>query len=168
MAEDAFVRMLLVAAGGHVTDERDVELARAAGAWAYEHGWRPYLGDCQGFVCGRNGLEFWVDGASAPDALLILVRLQPGTGWKIHCRYPVANLGHALNVLVAEELLPDRFSTIGRRALEDHAAALERSAAFIRRRSLFADSEGWVEADVLDQAAASARRFAGAQLAVLS
>lgn len=180
MAEDAFVRMLLVAAGGYVTDERDVELARAAGAWAGRNGWRPYLGDCQGFTCGRGSLEFWIDGVNAPDALLILARLQPGTGWKIHSRYPVANLGHALDVLAAEQLLPARFSTIGRRTLEDFGEALDRGASKLWEMAEqttpveiaeYGEHYPWdlrIRSVTMNRAADQARAFPRSELAVTS
>lgn len=178
MAEDAFVRMLLEAAGGNVADERDVELARAAGAWAYDHGWRPYLGEHQGFVCGHNGLEFWVDDVPSRDALMVMARIQPGAGWKAHARYPVAHLGHALDVLAAEGLIPARFSTIGRRALDDYAEALDRAA---RTFWLMAEGAGAkeiveygkyypqemrVRSATLNRAADQARAFPRGELAV--
>jgi len=180
MAEDAFVRMLLESAGGNVVDERDVVLARAAAAWALRHGWRPYLGDHQGFVGGHNGLEFWVDDAPTRDALMILARVQPGTGWKAHGRYPIAHLGHALDVLAAEGLIPARFSTIGQRALEDYAEALDRSASVLgllaqevgpAEVAEYGEHYAWelkVRAAVMNRAADQARAFPRAELAVLS
>lgn len=164
MAEDAFVRMLLEAADGTVADERDIELARAAGRWALSHGWRPYLGDGQGFVCGHNGLEFWVDDAPSRDALVVMVRISPGRGWRAHARYPVDHVGHALDLLAAEGLLPARFSTIGRRALADHAEVLWRAA----KRVLDIDDAMFDWACGLAEAAASAERFPSGELAVLS
>jgi hypothetical protein len=165
MSEDAFVRMLLEAAGGNVVDERDVELARAAARWALKpkNNWRRYL---DGFICGHDGLEFWVQHTPSRDALTVMVRLTPGTGWNQHGRYPVAHLGHALDLLAAEGLLPARFSTIGRRALEDHAEAMSRAA----RQLIQGDSPDGqtVWAAALSDAADSARRFAGAELAVMS
>lgn len=166
MSEDGFVRMLLEAAGGNVADERDVELARAASTWALSHGWRPYLGDSQGYVRRRASLEWWVDDAPTRDALMIHVRLQPGTGWKRHGRYPVAHLGHALDLLAVEQLIPARFSTLGRQALEDHAEALQRAA----RQLVTGDGPDGqtVWAAALAEAAESARRFSGNHLLVLS
>ncbi len=178
MAEDAFVQMLLKAAGGHVDDERDMDLAQAAALWASQpqHGWRPYL---QGFIRGHNGLEFWVDGMVAPEALLILVRLQPGTGWKVHGRYPVAHLGHALDVLAAEGLIPAQFCTIGRRALGNYAEALDRAAGVLSAIGRAATSqeiadygefyprEMEIRAAAMNRAADQARAFPRAELAVL-
>lgn len=180
MAEDAFVRMLLEAAGGNVADERDVVLARAAGAWAHRHGWRSYLGEGQGMICGHSGLEFWIDDAPSRDALMVMVRIAPGTGWRKHARYPVAHLGHGLDVLAAEGLIPARFSTIGRRALEDFAEALDRGASALDQLGATATAaevaeygehypqEMRVRAAVMNRAADQARAFPRAELAVTS
>jgi hypothetical protein len=180
MAEDAFVQMLLEAAAGNVADERDVELARAAGAWAHRHGWRPYLGASHGFVCGHGGLEFWVDDVPTRDALLVMVRIQPGSGWRSHARYPIAHLGHALDMLATEGLIPPRFSTIGRRALEDFGEALDRSAgklwemaeqATLAEIAEYGEHYPWdlrIRSAVMNRAADQARAFPRGELAVTS
>lgn len=180
MAEDAFVRMLLEAADGTVADERDIELARAAGRWALSHGWRPYIGEGQGFVCGHNGLEFWVDDAPSRDALVLMVRIEPGRGWKTHARYPVDHVGHALDLLAAEGLLPARFSTIGRRALDDYAEALDRAATHFWMMAETATAaelaeygehyphEMRVRSATMNRAADQARAFPRAELAVMT
>jgi hypothetical protein len=180
MAEDAFVQMLLEAAGGNVADERDVTLARAAGAWAHRNGWRPYLGAHQGFICGHSGLEFWVDDVPTRDALLVMVRIHPGKSWRSHARYPIAHLGHALDVLAAEGLIPPRFSTIGRRALEDFAEALDRSASKMWQMAdqaspaeieEYGEHYPWdlrIRSAVMNRAADQARAFPRGELAVTS
>lgn len=121
-AEEDFVRMLLEAAGGNVADQRDVELARAAGNWALRNGWSQYIANGEGFICDREGLQFWINDTAARDALMIMVRISPGTGWQVHGRYPVAHVGHALDLLAAEELLPPQFSAIARRVTEASAS----------------------------------------------
>lgn len=176
MSENGFVQMLLEAAGGSIADQRDMELACAGAQWALSHGWRPYLGAYQGYVGGNRGLEFWVNDTPTRDALMVMVRVAPGTAWKVHARYPVAHLGHALDILAAEELIPARFSTIGRRALEGHAEALEGAAdtlgdvvrrAYCADRNRDAELVGEARIASLLEAAESARRYAGAELAVL-
>jgi hypothetical protein len=178
MAENGFVQTLLEAAAGNVADERDVELARAASAWAYRNGWRAHLG--AGFVCDCNNLQFRVDSDVERDALTVMVRLRPGPGWKLHARYPIAHLGHALDVLAAEGLIPARFSTIGRRALEDHAEALDRGAAELAMMAELVGpaeiaefgehyaGELLVRAAVMNRAADQARSFPRGELAVLN
>lgn len=177
MSEDRFVAMLLAAAGDVVTDQRDIELARSAGAWALRNGWEPYLND--GWVCTRpGGLQFWVDDTPSPGALLISVRLEPGRPWRTHVRAPVADLGQALDKLAGERLLPARFCTLGRAALDDYAEALDRAASSLWD---LAHEPGAVEAEgefypwemrirsaTLNQAASRARAFPRAELAVLA
>lgn len=163
MSEDGFVRMLLEAAGGEVTDERDLQLARNAAHWALNHGWQPSpYGDDQGFICNRGGLQFWVDDTSSRDALMVMVRLDSSADWRTHGRYPIAHLGHALDVLTAEGLLPAWFSTISRSALEGHAEVLWRAA----KRVLAQDESLADWACGLAEAAESAKRYARAELAV--
>lgn len=169
MSEDAFVRMLLEAADGVVTDERDVDLARAAATWALQPasrgggGWRSYLDD--GFLIARSGLQYWVSAAAYRGRLIVMVRLEPGTCWRQHGQWQIADLGHALNVLANERLLPARFCTLGREALEDHAEALDRAAERLMDGPDATVMTDW--ACGLAEAAASARRFSAGQLAVL-
>lgn len=127
MTEDLLVQMLLELGGGIVRDERDVELARAAGRWAVESGgWVLHLNN--GFFFEIQALTFWILANPREQVLEIQVRLGPGHGWQVHARHRVAHLGHGLDLLAAEELLPPRFSTLGRRALDAHAAVLWRYA----------------------------------------
>lgn len=178
MAEDTLVRMLLEVAGGAVADERDVELTRAAARWAHDvAGWRLHLHN--GFVFERNGMCFWVL-ANRPDQVLeIRISSDMRFRWTTHARHRIAHLGHGLDVLAAEDLLPARFSTIGRKALDDYAEALDRAAS---RLAAMGDEAGPAElaeygehypwemrlrAAVMNRAADQARAFPRAELAVM-
>lgn len=170
MAEDTLVQMLLEAADGAVADDRDVELARAAARWATEvAGWQLHLHN--GFVFDRDALAYWVRHNVTEQVLEIRVRIDGvRPTYRTHARHHIAHLGHGLDVLASEHMIPARFCTLGRRALEDHAEVLERAAA-----RLWAETAELPDADRasrldralgLVDAAESARRFAGAQLAV--
>lgn len=165
MAEDLLVQMLLDVAGAAVTDDRDIKLARAAARWAEQvAGWRPHLHNS--FAFQRHGLGFWVLGDRTEQILEIRVRLADDLPYRTHARHRIAHLGHGLDVLAGEDLIPARFCTLGRRALEDHAEVLDRAAI-----QLATGANGPVMMDWacgLAEAAASARRYAGAQLAVTS
>jgi hypothetical protein len=130
MTEDVLVQMLLELGGGIVRDERDVELARAAGRWAAASGsWVLHLSN--GFFFEIETLTFWIRANRREQVLEIQVKLAAG-GWQIHARHQIAHLGHGLDVLAAEDLLPPRFSTLGRRALDAHAGVLWRYAKHLR------------------------------------
>lgn len=165
MAEDALVQMLLEMAGGVVADDRDIELARSAARWATEvAGWQLRLHNS--FVFEREGMHFWVFGNRVEQILEIRVRLVEGGAYRAHVRHRIAHLGHGLDVLAGEDLIPARFCTLGRRALEDHAEALDRAAMRLITGPTGASLFDW--ACGLSEAAESARRFAGAELAVTS
>lgn len=163
------VRMLMEVAAGNVLDDRDIVLARAAARWAHTSGgWRPHLHNS--FVFERNGLHYWV---LADQALSLEIRVgQPGI-WHPHLRARIDHVGHALNVLAAEELIPARFSTLARAALDDFAEALQRSGAVILETGAdleSADEPRWlqVQAETLQIVVDQARRFAGVPLAVMT
>lgn len=172
MAEDAMVQLLMDISSCTVEDEHDIVLARAAGRWAHAvAGWRPY--QHSGFVFEKSGLHFWVLGAN----LKLQVRVSPDNkrSWHTHLECRIDHVGHALNVLGAEELLPARFSPMGRRALEDYATCLDRSAAVMRKVADDPDCaptvEPWelrIKAEALEAAGDQARAFPGAELAVMS
>lgn len=170
MAEDSFVQMLLEAAAGEVTDERDIGLARVAGRWALTAGgWQLHLHN--GFYVPGEGMDRWVLVNRPDQRLEVRVRIA-GADWRPHVSHTIAHVGHALDVLAAEDLLPARFSTLGRRALEGHAEVLERAAGRVREAARGEDNTlayaGLVARAVgLCEAAESARRYAGAELAVL-
>jgi hypothetical protein len=172
MAEDALVQMLLDVAGGTVADERDVVLARAAARWASTHaGWRLHL--CNSFFVEVETLSWWILAVRAEQLLEIRVRLGPGLGWHTHAQHHIAHLGHGLDVLAAEELLPARFSTLGRLALEDFAESLDRGATAMCRRPAPGDEDpdifAWemkIRAAVMNRAADQARAFPRSELAV--
>jgi hypothetical protein len=179
MAEDTMVRMLMEVAGGNVVDDRDIALARAAGRWAHAiAGWQPYPDG--GFVFDRGFLSYWVAGTDGAGQYLE-IRVGPGGGnWHTHLATRIDHVGHALNILAAEDLIPARFSTLGRQALDDYATASERSAQvmiemaddFDREDLASAETiEPWelrIRADTLLHAAAQMRAFPGAELAVMT
>jgi hypothetical protein len=155
MAEDTLVQMLLEVADGNVVDDRDIDLARAAARWAHEYGkWLPYLNNS--FIFQRNGMHFWVVAKRSEQVLEVRASAGRRHRWTVHARHRIAHLGHGLNVLVTEELLPERYSPIGRRALEDHAEVLWRAAK--RTSTAGAEMTDW--ACGLAEAASSAERFA--------
>lgn len=121
MAEDSFVQMLLQAAQGSIEDERDVQLARDAGRWAVtEGGWKLHLHN--GFFVPGTTLQRWVL-VNRPDNLLtIRVRAAGRKNWVLHDERVVADLGHGLDLLAGEYLIPGRLCPIGRSAVE-HALA---------------------------------------------
>ncbi len=128
MVEEVLVQMLLEAGGGEVLDGQDLDLARAAAAWAVQDaGWQLHLNNS--FFVEVQALSFWILLVRATQTLDIRVRLSDQPGWQTHSRHHVAHLGHALEVLVAEGMLPARFAPAGRRALEDYATALDRASA---------------------------------------
>jgi hypothetical protein len=128
MTEDSVFQMLMEVAAGTVADERDVELAQAAAAWAARNDhWQPHLHNA--FTFTRNGMRFLVTAYGAGQVLEIKVRAEGSPmGWQMHTRSRIAHLGHALNVLATEDLIPARFSTLGRSALDDYSEVCERSA----------------------------------------
>lgn len=165
------VAMLLEAAAGVIADERDILQARVAARWTRQvAGWRLHLD--RGFVFDRNGMQFWVhtDRIYGPG-LEIQVRAAGANRWQTHATHRIAHLGHGLDVLAAEDLIPAYLSTLARRALEDYAETLDRSA---RRLAERADTESAqadpremrIRAATLNQAAAQARAFPRAELAV--
>lgn len=176
MAEDLLVQMLLEVGGGAVADERDVDLARAAAAWATAHGWQLHLHNS--FFFEVDALAFWILANRVEQVLEIRTRLAPGKGWLVHARHRIAHLGHGLDVLAAEELLPPQFSPLGRRALFGFAEALDRAATEVGRLAdEVSDAElaeygnhyPWemrIRAAVMNRAADQARAFPRAELAV--
>jgi hypothetical protein len=102
MAEDAFVSMLLEVAGGTIVDDSDVDAARAAALWILAY--------------------------RTQQVLEIRTRLAPGKGWLTHARHQIGDLGHGLDILAAEGLLPAEFSALGRRALGSYAEAMDQAA----------------------------------------
>lgn len=179
MIEDRFVQMLLEAAAGSVADERDLELARAAASWALTHNWQPVPGTfsaVEGFLIPGEGMDRWIANRGTEPRLVIQVRLDGGE-WCQHVSWPVDSLGHALDLLAAEQLIPARFSTIGRRAVLDHATVLDRAGDILgdlAREGFYAtrdrETELIMEGRIsgLHEAALSARRFAHSELAALS
>jgi hypothetical protein len=95
-------------------------------------------------------------------------------------RHRIAHVGHGLDVLAAEDLLPARFSTIGRKALDDYAEALDRAATRFWERATnasrcelaeFGDHYPWemrIRSATMNRAADQARAFPRAELAVTS
>lgn len=179
MAEDTLVGMLLEVAGGQVDDERDIELARAAARWATEHaGWKLHLHNS--FFVEYETLSFWILAVSSTQVLEIRTRLAAGRGWLTHARHEIAHVGHGLDVLAAEGLLPARFCTLGRRALDDYAEAMDRAASEFWRRAqeVTPDEiaeygevyphEMRVRAATMNRAADQARAFPRAELAVMA
>jgi hypothetical protein len=177
MAEDALVQMLLEVAGGAVADERDVELARAAARWAQKvAGWQLHLHNS--FVVEREGLCFWILGNRAEQVLEIRARITADGPYRTHVRHRIAHLGHGLDVLAGEDLIPARFCTLGRRALDDHAEALDRAADELWRLAHLPgvnEGEGewydWelkIRSATLNMAADRARAFPRGELAVTS
>lgn len=178
MAEDTFVSMLLEVAGGQVADERDIELARAAARWATEHaGWKLHLHNS--FFFEVETLQFWILVIRSSQLLEIRTRLAPGRGWLTHAQHRIAHIGHGLDVLAAEGLLPARFSTLGRRALDDYAEAMDRVASEFWRRGQEATADEIAEfgeyypqemrtrSATMNRAADQARAFPRAELAVM-
>ena len=164
MAEEAMARMLLDVAGDRVEDKRDLDLARAAARWATTQGhWQPHLHN--GFFFERSGVCFWLLTIGSQH-LELRMRLQAQAPWIQHFSRPVAHLGHALDVLASEGLIPARYSPLTRRVLEDLAAAHECSAQVLAELAGEDDcgvADAWryqVQADTLRNAAESARRFA--------
>jgi hypothetical protein len=97
----------------------DRRLVADALRWGVRHGWKPSSHvrhmwysphEQQIFVAYRNGR--------------LSVVLPQGTP----CNIAVSTPAQALNVLAALDLLPSRFSTFGRQALEDHAYVVSRLA----------------------------------------
>lgn len=176
MTEDTLVQMLLEVAGGAVTDERDIVLARSAARWAHRHGWKLHLHNS--FFIELQALSWWILAVRAEQLLEIRVRLEPGQGWLTHSRHQIADLGHGLNVLAAERLIPARFCTLGREALEDYAEAIDRGAAEMAgladlpgAAAAEGDHYGWemrIRAATLNQAADQARAFPRSELAVMT
>jgi hypothetical protein len=170
MSEDAMVRLLLEVSGGCVLDDRDTALAQAAARWAHGFGrWRPYDGN--GFIYERDGMTYRIM-AGAAQMLEIRVCIG-GRHWVTHLQARIEHLGHGLDLLATEGLLPARFSTLGRRALEDYAQACDRSSKIIAEMSEELQQGGLrgelqVKAETLALAAEQARSFAGAELAVMS
>ncbi len=173
MAEDTLVAMLLEVAGGTVADERDIELARAAARWATEHaGWKLHLHNS--FFFEVEAVGFWILANRSQQVLEIRTRLAGGRGWLTHARHCIAHLGQGLDILAAEGLLPPRFSTLGQRALDDYAEALDRGASTIAGMAE-EDGEGehyrWemlIRAATMNRAADQARAFPRAELAVMT
>lgn len=177
MAEDLMIQTLMQVAGGNVIDQRDIELARAAARWAHASaGWLPHPNG--GFTFEREFLHYWILGTDGAGQHLE-IRVGPGGGnWHTHLQARIDHVGHALDVLAAEDLIPARFCTLGRRALEDFAAASERSARVMADMADDFDAdisgdpiEPWelrLRADMLLQAAAQMRAFPGAELAVMA
>lgn len=178
-AEDTLVQMLLEVAGGQVADERDVPLARAAARWASRHaGWQLHLHNS--FFFEVQSLSFWILANRVDQVLEIRTRLEPGKGWLVHARHRIAHLGHGLNVLAGEELLPARFSPLGRQALDDWAESMDRAANEFWRLADEATDEQtreygehypWemrIRSAVMNRAAAQARAFPRSELAVMS
>jgi hypothetical protein len=172
MVENSFVQMVSDVAGGEVADVRDIALAVAAGQWALD-GDTPRWQEsgAGGWVIPGNGMDHWVTMDDEFQELVVRVSIN-GSEWDIHVSHKIAHIGHALDVLAAEDLIPARFSTLGRRALEDHAEALDRAAAKIWAVARPGGGEpahdGLMSRVLgLNQAADSARRFSGAQQAVL-
>lgn len=173
MAEDALVQMLLETAGGAVDDERDVDLARAAARWAQEvAGWQLHL--FNSFVFEREGLCFWILGHRTERMLEIRARVAVDGPYRTHVRHRIAHLGHGLDVLAGEGLIPARFCTLGRRSLEDHAEALDRAANEMWRLAHLPgidEDECWelkIRSATLNMAADRARAFPRGELAVTS
>lgn len=177
MAEDALVQMLLEAAGGSVTDDRDVALARAAARWATEQaGWKLHL--FNSFFFEVEALSFWILLNRTEQVLEIRTRLAPGKGWLVHARHRIDNLGQGLDVLAAEGLLPDHFAPIGRRALERYAAAMDRAASELAAQAdavtaaeiaEYGDHYSWellIRAATMNRAADQARAFRRDDMAV--
>jgi hypothetical protein len=177
MAEDALVGMLLEVAGGTVVDDRDVELARAAARWATEHaGWKLHLRNS--FFFEVDALSFWILVNRIEQVLEIRTRLEPGKGWLIHARHRIGDVGHGLDVLAAEGLLPAQFSTLGRRALADYADAMDETAGNLgaladevteAEIAEHGDHYPWemrIRAATMNRAADQARAFARRELAV--
>jgi hypothetical protein len=173
--EDALVQMLLEVAGGAVEDERDIVLARAAAAWAARNtGWQMHLHNS--FFFEVQTLSFWILANRGEQALEIRTRLAPGHGWLVHARHRIAHVGHGLDVLASEGLLPGRFSTLGRQALEDYAEALDRGAARIFQEANRVDGgqDDAAQAGmrirclVMHQVAEQARAFPRTELAVMT
>lgn len=176
MAEDEMVAMLLEAADGVIHDERDIAQARLAARWVREvAGWR-VLPSC-GFIHERNGMQFWVltDQAHGP-MLQVRARAAGAELWRTHATHRIAHLGHGLDVLAAEELIPAYLSTLGRRALEDYAEAMDRSASTFWEMA--ENSAGIIEGEnyrwemkirsaVMHRAADQARAFPRSEVAVL-
>ncbi len=110
--------------------------------------------------------------------LEIRTRLAPGRGWLTHARHRIAHVGQGLDVLAAEDLLPARFSTLGRRALDDYAEALDRAAGEFWRLAQQATSaeiaefgdyypqEMRIRAATMNRAADQARAFPRGELVV--
>jgi hypothetical protein len=174
MAEDALVAMLLEVAGGQVAGERDVKLARAAARWATEYaGWKLHL--YNSFFFEVEAVGFWILANRSEQVLEIRTRLAGGRGWLTHARHRIAHLGQGLDVLAAEGLLPARFSTLGQRALDDYADALDRGASTLAGMAEEDAGEGehyrWemlIRAATMNRAADQARAFPRAELAVMT
>lgn len=175
MIESGFVQMLLDVAGGVVEDPRDLELARSAARWVRHAGWQPHLHNS--FVVPGENLQRWVLMVRPVRELQIRVRIG-NSDWYPHITRTIAHVGHGLDVLADEGLLPARLCPIGRRALDDYAEALDRAAsAFWRMAEEATEAElaeygkhyPWemrLRSATMNRAADQARAFRG-ELAVL-
>jgi hypothetical protein len=179
MAEDTLVRMLLEVAGGEVADQRDVALARAAARWAIKQGgWQLHLDNS--FFFEVETLSFWILAIRPEQLLEIRTRLAPGKGWLSHARHRIAHLGQGLDVLATEGMIPAEFSTLGYRALESYAEAMDRAAGEFGRRAQQATpqelaeygeyypQEMLIRSATMSRAAEQARAFPRGRLAVLT
>jgi hypothetical protein len=178
MVENSFVQMLRDVASGEVADVRDLGLAVAAGEWALAGNHPRWQADpvIAGYLIPGNGIERWVGVNEIEQELEVRVRID-GSRWQQHATHRIAHVGHALDVLAAEELIPARFSTLGRRALEDQAESLDRAAARLSSMAddAYADESeiaplyGWelrIRSATLSMAADRARAFPRGELAV--
>lgn len=172
MADDLFTRMLMRAAMG---DGDPSSRSDAAAAGVCLTGSGPYGGwefhaNTGGFIHRDKGYGMH---AVAEAGELEFVWRAPDGSWPVRgVAFPITSVRHALDLLVCQNILPARFSTAGRRALQDLAEAhgrfsrqLESDAMARHRRGELTDEEVLLllnSARVWQESSASADRMATA------
>jgi hypothetical protein len=110
-------------------DQADIELADQAERWLRGHGWETH------YLRGWSSRDrsFAAPGRDdEPHALIVRGRISNRIWEAAGERYPVANFRRALNTLAILEIIPERYTTIGRDALNDHATVCERAARVLK------------------------------------
>lgn len=130
MSGDQLVRLLTVAASSRTVSDPDVALAHQAGQWLVEQGWQThgpwFVAPAPDYAACFRAPRTWSEDGEFAIFFALLDKVAHRFGPTR--RYPVHSFTQALNTLVLMDILPARFSTLGRDALHDYVEVCDRTA----------------------------------------